>query len=423
MKPLSVFLLSLSTLSVLPAAEPSTEPLPVDALVADIVAHHPELAYYTAEIDAAKAGRKTSATLAPPELSLEVGRKRVHDAAGNFAGEGATWSVSLAQTFEWPGRLALRKAIGNRQVELAELGLARFQRALAARARTLAFGLYGAQAKATAIREVADRFATLKETFLAREPAGITPQLETKVIEARELVLQRRAVDAELALQAALVELNQLRGSPANAPLRIAAARLAFHDAPPFAELFATAREQNFDFKLKRVELAQQGIEVQLARHERQPAVTVSPFYSQEKAADREKTVGIGLSLPLPVGPRACGAGDVAEARRRQAEAAVLTAERELERDVLIAAHAFATRVAETRRWTGSAAEQFREAAALADRHYRLGAVPVTTYVELQDSYLDATEALLDTQRDALESGLRLQQLTGGNFTPVEVTP
>ena len=39
---------------------------------------------------------------------------------------------------------------------------------------------------------------------------------------------------------------------------------------------------------------------------------------------------------------------------------------------------------------------RFKEAAELADRHYRLGAVPVATYVELQKQYLEAVEALLD---------------------------
>jgi cobalt-zinc-cadmium efflux system outer membrane protein len=50
-----------------------------------------------------------------------------------------------------------------------------------------------------------------------------------------------------------------------------------------------------------------------------------------------------------------------------------------------------------------------------------LGAVPIATYVELQNSYLDAVEALLATQREALEAGLKLQQLTGVDLKPSEV--
>jgi cobalt-zinc-cadmium efflux system outer membrane protein len=149
----------------------------------------------------------------------------------------------------------------------------------------------------------------------------------------------------------------------------------------------------------------------------------VSPYYSQEKANDHQTLYGVGLSVPLPLTSRTRNAVDAAEARRRQAEAAALVAQRELEREVLTAALAFSTKLAETRRWAPDSVKKFREAAELADRHYRLGAVPVATYVALQNSYLDAVNALLDTQREALEAGLRLQQLTGLDFQPAEFAP
>lgn len=383
------------------------------ALIEEILSKNPELDFYQAEIAAAKAGVRLSAALNDPEIALDLGRKRVREPSGILAGEGTAWSVTVTQTFEWPGRIALRKAIANRQVELAELGLSRFRAALDARVRTLTYGLATADAKAAAVREVADRFAALRETFLARDPAGVTPQLETRVIEASELALQRRATEAQLALQSALIELNQLRGAAVGAPLRVSAMVLKFNDPPATDALMTAARENNFDFKTKRVELEQQGYEVRLARNERYPAISVSPFYSQEKAGDRETVVGVGLSVPLPMSGRTRSAVGVAEARRRQAEAAALVAQRELEREVLIAAHAFATKAAETRRWSPDAVKKFREAAELADRHYRLGAVPIATYVEMQNSYLEAVEALLETQSEALEAGLKLQQITG----------
>src|SRR6185436_15284269 len=125
-------------------------------------------------------------------------------------GEGLTWSVSLAQPFEWPGRIGLRKAIANRDVELAELGLARFRVALGGRVRGLAFGLFAAQEKSAAAREVAERFQSLREVLVQRDAAGLTPLLETRVIEATELTMHRKASQATLVTQAALLELNQL---------------------------------------------------------------------------------------------------------------------------------------------------------------------------------------------------------------------
>lgn len=422
-RPLGGLLVLTPLLRAQDAAPLESAPVSLPAIVSAVVSQNPELKYYEAEIAAAKAGVRSSTTLNNPELSLDLGRRRVRDASGVLAGEGTAWGVSVTQTFEWPGRLALRKAVANRQVELAELGLARFKSALESRARVLAFGLYAAAEKGEAAREVADRFSALKETFLARDPAGVTPLLETRVIEATELALQRQATESTLAMQNALVELNQLRGVAPATPLKAASSNLAFNAAPPLEALLSAARENNFDFRSKKVELEQQGFTVQLAQHERYPAFSVSPYVSQAKAGDKETNFGIGLSIPLPLNARNRAGVDMAKARQRQAEVAVLVAQRDLEREVIGTAQAFAAKLAESQRWSPESVRKFREAAELADRHYRLGAVPVATYVELQKAYLEAVEALLDTKREALEAGLKLQQLTGLGFKPVEIVP
>jgi cobalt-zinc-cadmium efflux system outer membrane protein len=416
-----ILFLSLFPLSAAAAfAQPT--PVPVEALVAEIASAHPELRFYEAEIVAARAGVRGVAPAAP-ELSLGLGRKRISAAGVDFATEGTAWSVSLAQTFEWPGRLALRRAVAERDVALAEVGVARFRAALDARSRGLAYGLHVAGTKAASVREVAERFAALRETFLAREPGGLTPLLETRAIEAQELALQRRATAAELELQAALLELNQLRGLAPDALLVLAPAVPVFGDAPALPVLLDAARENNFEFRSRQLALEQQGYALRLARHERYPAITVSPYYASEGGDGRETTVGVGLSLPLPLTRTPRAGVEAAEARRIQAEAAVRAAQRELEREVTVAAQAFTAKVAEIRRWAPDSVAKFREAAASADRHYRLGAVPLSTYLELQSAYLDATEALLDTQAEALDAGLRLQLLTGLNFGAVRLTP
>ena len=88
-------------------------------------------------------------------------------------------------------------------------------------------------------------------------------------------------------------------------------------------------------------------------------------------------------------------------------------AQREVDRKVVDAGLAYQTRLIEMGRWRPDSVQHFREAAELADRHYRLGAVPVSTYVELQKQYLEAVESLLDTKRDAIEAAQQLELVTG----------
>ncbi|HWB99767.1 MAG TPA: TolC family protein [Bryobacteraceae bacterium] len=428
MKPIFLSRLSYALLLALCAAafsraEGPSPAVPIETVVEEIGRNNPELLFYEQEIAAARTGERVAGMWNNPELGLQGGRKTVSDPGGTLSGEGAAWSVSVTQTFEWPGRLDLRKAIANRQIKLAELGLARFKAALAARARNLAYGLMAAQEKADATDEVAGRYGALRELFLSREPGGITPLLETRVIEAQELAIKRRAADARLAAQAAAVELNQLRGAPLDACWQPANGNLVFRSAPPLAALLAAAKENNFEFRMKKVELEEQGLEVSLARNERYPAVSVGPFMSQDKAGDRETVVGLSLSVPLPLNSRSRAGVDLAEVRRRQAETQVLVAERDLEREVITAQQTYSAKLESVASWKPESVAQFRDAAALADRHYRLGAVPLATYVELQGAYLDAVEALLDTKREALEAGQQIELLTGLDFKAVELQP
>jgi cobalt-zinc-cadmium efflux system outer membrane protein len=399
-----------------PAAEPKAVPaepqaaLP-EALVAEALARHPELGFYQAEIAAARAGRRVAGRWAAPEAEVEIGRKAVRDAG--LSNEGMAWSVALRQPIEWPGRLGLRKAIANGEVTLAELGLERFRGAIRHQVRSVAFQLSVAQEEAEAARTVAARFRELREVLVARDPAGLTPLLETRIIEASCVKADHTAGQADREVEHLVLELNYLRGQPPATPLRVARVTPRFAEAPALESLLAAAATNNFTLRVQVAELEQQGFQVNLTQHERFPAFTIGPFFSEERAGDRERIGGVSLSAPLPLWQGNRARRDSAEARRTQAEAALEAARRQLERDVADAAQSYRRALASLAQWRPDAIRHFREAAELADRHYRLGAVPVSTYVELQRQYVEAVEALLETRRQALESGQQLQSLTG----------
>ena len=396
-------------------------PSALDALVAEALEKNPELRFYQAEIAAAKGGRKTAGLWPNPEASANVGQKSVR--GSGLSAEGVAWSASVLQPFEWPGRIGLRKAIANREIELAELGYARFKVALAARIRVLAYTLFAAQEKAGGAREVADRYRGLREVLVQRDPAGLTPLLEFRIIEASELTAQRRSTEAALATQAALLELNQLRGVSPETRISVAQTDLSFRPSDSAEKLLALARTNNFELRLRSVELAQQGFRVSLAKNERFPALSVGPSISEERAGERERIIGVGITLPLPLWNRNSGNIQIAEARQAQAETSLLVAQRETERKVVQAVLTYETKLREMGKWRPDSVQHFREAAEIADRHYRLGAVPIATYVELQNKYLEAVEGLLDTKKEALEAGQNLELLTGVTPPLAQTTP
>ena len=391
----------------------AAEPIALETLVSETVAKNPELKFYEAEIAAAKGGRTTAGEWANPELGAELGSKRVRDLAGNKLGDGAVWSVSLAQTFEFPGRINLRKAIANRQIELAQLGLEQFRAALAARVRTLGWQVLAARQRAEAAREVARRFQDLLDVLVQRDAAGVAPMLETRIIEASAFTLNRRASEAAIAARNAKFELNQLRGLPVATPVEVARKTIPLKTPPVLESLLATARENNFEIRARIAELEQQGLRVRLNQNERWPSVTVAPYVRGERASDSQREFGLGVKIPLPLANRNAGNIATAKAREAQAEVSLNVALRDVERKVVSQLHTYETFVAEMAKWPADAAEKFRDAARKGDENYRLGALPVATYTELQKQYLDSVDALLATQADALEARQQLEYLTG----------
>jgi cobalt-zinc-cadmium efflux system outer membrane protein len=392
-----------------PSLPPSQTP---DALVRQALANNPELNFYAAGITAARGGLKTAGTVRNPELNTQVGYKNTRDSVGGMSGDGAAWSISVHQTFEYPGRIALRKAIAQGDIELAKLHLAQFRLALSARVRALAYTALTAQEKSALAREVADRFKALADVLSQREPAGVTPLLEARIIDANALLLLRQEREAALAEKTALAELNQLRGQPATAPLRVSGGQLRFVEAS-LRTLLDAARTNSFEVRIREAELAQQGFKVSLSKNERYPAIAVGPFFSQENAADRETQAGVGFSVPLPLWDRNAGNIETSKARELQAQASLLATEREVERRVAQSAAIFQAKREELATWQAETVVKFRETAELADRNYRSGAVPMSIYVETQKQYLEVLGAVHEMKRDALQAAQELEILTG----------
>ena len=252
---------------------------------------------------------------------------------------------------------------------------------------------------------------------------AVTPVLEAKVIEATALVVQKQTGDAFIEMQKALLELNQLRGRRADAPLVVQRAEFSFPSYPAIPQLLAQTARNNYGLKARIKELEAQGQKIALTKNEQYPTFTVGPVISQERAGERESTAGIAFSVPLPLWNNGSANVDAAEARRIQAEASLLTTQREVERQVTEAALFTKAIATSSNSWKPEILNSFKEAAALADRHYRLGAVEITTYVELQEKYLEAVEAINETKTAALEAALTIEQLAGLTQTLVKIEP
>jgi cobalt-zinc-cadmium efflux system outer membrane protein len=408
-----------STATSTPTSSPSASSLPaalpavtVGQLVAQTVAQNPEIRFYENEIRFARERRDVAGRWQDPELSVGIGRKTARDLGGPTH-DGLAWSVTLSQKFDFSGRAAIRKAIAEHQIVAAEAGLAQFRRELAAKTAELARSLLAAQRRLEASEIVAARGRALLATLVQRDPAGVAAALEAKIIEADILKLAKNAVAQRAALLTALAELNLLRGASPDAPLTLANVATDFAPAPANDALLSAAVRGNFTLRQFEADLAGQGAAVTLEEKNAWGDVTISPFFSEERAGSRERSAGLGVSIPLPLWNANKEATAEARSRRTQAETALFKARRDLRRDVVSAALAYRAALETLLPASLEKVAEFRHAAELGERHYRLGTIPVTTYLALQQASLESLDNHLSACIEAVQAASKLTALTG----------
>ena len=385
-----------------------------EELVSSAIKTNPEIRVYEAEIAAARAGKITAGQIANPEFSSELAGKTAKSPSTGARESGMVYRAEISQTFDFPGRIALRKAIAERDIALAELGLLQFKSLLGNEVRTRAGDYSLLQRKVEATREVRQRLEELIEVLVQRDTGSVSARLERRILEATLLTSDRALTDASKAAIEARVTLNLLCGAPADRELKLDSAAPVFPATPELAALKAQAAKNNFQLQQQRLQLARQGLKIDLTKSERWGNISFGPYFAGEKLTDEiEKEGGIVFSIPLPLWNKNKGNIAAEEARQMQAEAMIAATLRDLERDLTIERNKYATELEALSHWRPETEKEFQQAAAEADHHYRLGAVPATTYVEMQRGYLDALDTLIETRRQAWGHRMQIERLTG----------
>lgn len=411
------WLIALTLAAPAPVVAQQATGMSIDTLARTVIANNPERRYYNDQLTAAGAERAATGRLADPEVVVEFGQRRAEDPrTGVHTGDGASYSFSILQPIEFGGRIALRRAIAERQIELARIGLKQFDATLAGRARSLGYALFAADEKAGAARQVAARMRALAEVIVQRDPSGPAPALDAAILQAGAITAERQAATSDAETNSILYELNQLRGAAFGSRLRILRPDFTLPALPGTAQIAARADANNFELQSLRAQFAQQGLRVDLARKARLPILSVGPYYSHSQADNRETNYGARLSTKLPLwNSQAVGVAQE-QSRQAQADATLIAAQRRISRNVFDQAAQYDAKRQALTHWQGDAPERFATAAAEADRNFRLGAIPIATYTQMQSEYLSALSAVLDTRREAFEALLQLRALNGGTL-------
>ncbi len=298
-------------LSALPAGRaqsaPAADELTMERAVEIALAAHPDVLSAEAGIKAAAARRRQAE--ARPDPTIGLGTAGLPFDLRAHEGRESEVEFGLEQTFEFPGKRALRADIGRLGEDIASLELEKARRLVSARVRKAYLRVVVSGRTLDSIAAsvgLLDRAIEAVQIQYAAGRATYADVLRARVDLAR---LRNQALEERRERAAAAAELNVLLGRPAGEPLRLTTGL----ESPPLAgspeEIKAAALSERPSLKIAGLVVDQAAAAERLTGLNRRPDITAGLFVPSK----RFSAWGFSLGVTLPLSGKRSG-GERAEA-------------------------------------------------------------------------------------------------------------
>lgn len=359
----------------------------LDALVAEALAHAPEIAAGEAYVEAARRRIAPARTLADPFISTTYQNDGRAFSLGSR--EGSFLGLMVTQPLPWPGKLRLAGDAAESEVrELEQGSVGRTRLTLEARVRNAWYDLVLARAIDRTIEDRRRAVSQIEASVRERYAAGLAVQQDVLRAQVELALLDEQKAGQAAVIASRQAELNALTGAPHDR-LITTPDSLPYDAAPqPPEAMLAAAAARSPELAAARQGIRTGNIGVARAARNVLPDFSVSAGSMARGNFEMGPMwqVGVGVSLPLWIDRRQHNQLAEAEAivRGRTADSEVVVRELELRTRERIAQRDAALRIAALYREKVLPLDELALESALAS--YGAGKVPFITVVAALDA-------------------------------------
>ncbi len=383
-----------------------------------------ELKSFREEKGIRDAGKIRAGLLPNPILDLE-------GATGALTGSSDenSMSVGISQEFMLAGKRGKRMDVAERELEAYRWQLADRERVLREEVKAAFYDAILAEQRL----DLTDRSIALNRQLLdvtkERLAAGDIPELDMNLVKVELTRSEGARIEAERALLQNRARLSTLMGlPPGESPPVAGALETGAALTKNLTDLKQLAFGGRPDLKALEAEKSKGEADIALARAEAIPNLTAGLAFRRDtttmeiggvEGKDTAYTIGLKLSMPIPLFDRNQAGVQEAQARRSSTESRLTAATRNAEREVETAHASFLNAEQVLSLYRSNIIPQLEENLKLTQEAYRLGEVGILAVIqeqkkffEVNDGYLTALHAR-QTALVKLESAVATE-LTGG---------
>lgn len=315
----TVFAAALATgrLNARPALAPADEDVTLSALVAEALAHNPDVLAARQALEAARARPDQARSLRDPMLSVVY----TNDGGSPSLGREPMTTLGVMGSQEVPlfGKRGLRADILGREADEAEQALERTKRSLSASVRRGYYELALTRGLLALIREQEEVWKETEGVARARYALGQGAQQDVLRVQVEVTRIEQLRTGQLLQVEVRTTEINRLLGRGSQTPVETSTPLALQVEPRELAELLPWVEEVSPELKTAVARIEGSRLAVLLAHREFQPDLTVQAAYMNRGGLPLMWQAGVGVNLPVYRG-RLRGALAEAEARLRESE-------------------------------------------------------------------------------------------------------
>ena len=370
------------------------------------------------------AGKARAGLLPNPTLDLEAGTSAL-------TGSSSENSLALGVSQEFPlaGKRDKRISIAERELEIFRWQVADRERLLRDEVKSAFYDALLAKERVA----LAGSFIALNRQLLdvtrERLAAGDIPELEMNLVKVELARSEGARFEAAKAMMQGQAKLWTLMGlTPGNQQAIAGTLESDTRMTRSLADLKQLAQANRPDLKALEAESGRAEADMLLAEAESVPNLTTGLVFRRDTTSmeingaegkDTAYTIGVRLSMPIPVFDRNQAGIQEARARKTSSESRLATATRIVEQEVESAYASIQQAASMLSLYKGDIIPQLEENLKLTQEAYRLGEVGILAVIQEQKKFFEVNDGYLTALHDRQTALVKLEsviasELTGG---------
>ena len=358
--------------------------------------------------DAARGDARTDRVY-PFNPTAEVKGPEVFDPGGY-----GDYEAVFSQEFEWAGQWLVRRSAAGKSIEAASHDEADALRSLLLEVDIAFYDLSAATERARAADEGAELARRLRETVQAQLREGQVSALEMNLASIEASRAEAQALANRNDLVRAQQAFRDLLGLGAGDPVEVAeaTAEVLRMDVSNPAALVQTALSLRPDVRAARAREEEAGKRNRLASLDALPNVNVGAVMDRA-GQDQDRTMGLRISLPIPLWNRNQGNREKARAEENLRRAERRDVELRAESEVRTFLDGYRLATQELSLFTTGVLEPARENRVLLQQAFEAGRYDLPTTLLLQTQLVGAELAYWDAWKRQRQAGAELEAAIG----------